>query len=80
MFKTTPYRIYSYIALTQLCGIAIRRRDFDLDYSNYVKKDFPAFRRERSRLSGRFAAYEEYSGFHENEKRLPFFTVIPFER
>ena len=33
----------------------ISRRDFDLDYSYYVKKDFPAFRRESPRLSRRFA-------------------------
>lgn len=33
----------------------ISRRDFDLDYSYYVKKDFPAFRREHPRLANRFA-------------------------
>ena len=33
----------------------ISRRDFDLDYSYYVKKDFLAFRREHHRLSQRFA-------------------------
>ena len=35
--------------------VHISRRDFDLDYSYYVKKDFPAFRREHPRLANRFA-------------------------
>ena len=34
---------------------AISRRDFDLDYSYYVKKNFPAFTRGRPGLSSRFA-------------------------
>ena len=43
----------------------ISRREFDLDYSYYVKKDFPAFRREPPRLSRRFTdtidlAYDVY--------------------
>lgn len=33
----------------------ISRQDFDLDYSYYVKKNFPTFRREHPRLSKRFA-------------------------
>lgn len=33
----------------------ISRRDFDLDYSYYVEKDFPAFKREHPRLFSRFA-------------------------
>jgi len=33
----------------------ISRMDFDLDYSYYVKKDFPEFEREHPRLSRRFA-------------------------
>ena len=33
----------------------ISRRDFDLDYSYYVRKNFPAFKREHPRLFSRFA-------------------------
>lgn len=34
---------------------AISRRDFDLDYSYYVRKNFPTFTREHPRLANRFA-------------------------
>ena len=34
---------------------AISRRDFDLDYSYYVRKNFPEFTCEHPRLSSRFA-------------------------
>ena len=71
--KLKPHGYFLVSFVTSFVDGEISREAFDMDYSGYVIKHFPGFRKEHPRLANRFADTIDYAydlGEHKSDGDL----------